>query len=74
MIFVIYEDDHDAFFDDNDGEYYLGAEINTSMSSTLILMNESFLQDQTLGLSIIIMFHIILIGHLQLGKVDKRRQ
>ena len=49
--------------------YLSGVEINMSMWSTLILMNESFLQDQTQGLltiTLIVVIHIILIGYLQL--------
>ena len=49
--------------------YLSGVEINMSMWSTLILMNESFLQDQTQGsliITLIVVIHIILIGYLQL--------
>ena len=49
--------------------YLSGVEINMSMWSTLILMNGSFLQDQTLGsliIALIVVIHIILIGYRQL--------
>ena len=84
VILVIYENDHNEFVDDNHGddgikdhshedEYYLsGVEINTSMWFTLILMNESFPQDQTQGVPIIAMIRIILNVHVQFDRVDKR--
>ena len=52
-----------------------GVEINMSMWSTLILMNGSFLQDQTLGsliITLIVVIHIILIGYRQLDRIDGR--